>query len=197
MPNRRFSRSSGHRRYKKLFVIIPEGLKTEIAYFKLINQLLDDIVIKIQKPKHPQPEHLLLKAKEYIRLEKPNKSDNIWIILDKDSNTKESIISLNKWVRESPDNRGVGFSNPCFEYWIILHFKKTDMSISDSQDCKNKLKNLIENYNSNLDSSIIGIEKINHAISVAENNDYGSVLDLYDTCGTNLYVLLKMMINSK
>jgi hypothetical protein len=49
--------------------------------------------------------------------------------------------SLSRAVNKAKDNRlEVILSNPCFEYWYILHFRKTSAPFTRSQDVKSTLR---------------------------------------------------------
>ena len=57
---RRFTRPTGIKRYRKLFVVAVEGAKTEPHYFKVIDELQSDVRVQCLTPKHKSsPIHVL------------------------------------------------------------------------------------------------------------------------------------------
>lgn len=106
------------------FTIITEGDETEPRYFQLFRQ--DGKSIRVNPNKRPgsdnQPK-CLKKLAEKIIIERSfvKGRDHLWIVLDKDDNTKEDLSALREWCRSN--DVGLAFSNPMFEYWLAIHFQ--------------------------------------------------------------------------
>lgn len=174
MPHKRrkYKRQLGERRYRKLFVIVAEGKKTEPQYFVLLNR---QSIVKVEclSGKNSSPKHVLKKMEDFLEKESLKKSDKnweAWIVVDKDQWTDEQLMQLYEWSR-SAENYGLAVSNPKFEYWLLLHFEKGD-GVGNSHDCSTRLKKWLPNFDSKgITSRDIDIEKINSAISLAESRD--------------------------
>jgi len=88
MSNRRsFQRPLGERRYKKLFIIAVEGSKTEPQYFDLFNSQGAIISVKCLKGKHTNsaPLQVLKRMENYLKKEALGKTDEAWLVVDKDA----------------------------------------------------------------------------------------------------------------
>jgi hypothetical protein len=62
----------------------------------------------------------------------------VYCVIDVEAPKAES---LPRAINKAEDNRlEVILSNPCFEYWYILHFRKTSAPFSTSQEAKSALR---------------------------------------------------------
>jgi hypothetical protein len=91
-----FQRPLGERRYKKLFVVSVEGSKTEPQYFAIFNQPQSIVLVKcLKRPStESSPIQVLKKMQGYLRKESLRKTDEVWIVVDKDDWT---------WVCQQPE----------------------------------------------------------------------------------------------
>ncbi len=129
---------------RKTFYLICEGKKTEKQYFEGVFQnrrVLGisngiDIVVMEQEGDHvPHPMYLVdecvnIISDDKIREEKlPNYNreiDEICIIFDRDPDTlsEEQIVRIRDGCSKS--NIEIGFTNPNFEFWLLLHFERIE-----------------------------------------------------------------------
>lgn len=94
-------RTTGRRRYKRVFVIATEGDKTEPGYFSMLNGLTDDVHIKcISSNKASSPDKVLKKLKKHLKENPLSAGDESWLVIDKDNWTNEQIEPLLQWVSE-------------------------------------------------------------------------------------------------
>lgn len=123
---RRFQRPLGQKRYKKLFIIAAEGNKTEIQYFnklKTLESIPSIIYIECLKGGHKSSPHQVLKRMlRYLKNTPLEKSDEAWLVVDKDQWADQQLAPLYEWALRS-ENYGFVLSNPKFEYWLLLHFE--------------------------------------------------------------------------
>lgn len=201
MPTKRrkFERPLGERRYFKLFVIAAEGYKTEPQYFALINQINQrQAVIHVQCLKNKQknsPIHVLNRMKQYIRDEKLKATDEAWLVVDKDEWTDEQLLKLHDWAN-ALENYGFALSNPKFEYWLLLHFEDGD-SIVTSQNCSERLKRYLPDYDKGVDARKITLEHIRNAINRAKQRDNPPCSDWpREVGGTTVYRLVENILGS-
>ena len=66
------------------------------------------------------------------------KSDEAWLVVDKDQWTDEQLSQLHQWSLKAK-NYGFALSNPKFEFWLLLHFEDGS-GVSSSQICSQKLE---------------------------------------------------------
>jgi len=75
--------SSGERRYKKLFLIAAEGIKTESLYFGLFTDDTSIVRVHCLKGKHDSaPPQVLKRMTEHLEREGLKSSDEAWTVID-------------------------------------------------------------------------------------------------------------------
>ena len=192
---RRFRRPPGTRRYRKLFVIATEGVKTEPQYFAIFNDQDSVVHVKCLRSKHHNPTEVLKRMENHLRQENLLTSDEAWLVVDKDQWKDEQLMQLHKWS-QGADNYGFALSNPRFEYWLLLHFED-GTQIGSSRECATRLKKHLPDYNKNIDIRKITPEMIQDAIRRARVRDNPPCTDWPRKFGsTTVYKLVENILNS-
>jgi hypothetical protein len=192
---RRFRRSLGEKRYRKLFVISVEGNKTEPQYFNFFNSQPPIIRINCLKVKHSSPKHVLNRMKEYLKKEALKSSDEAWLVVDKDQWTDKQLSQLHVWSKRSA-NYGFALSNPKFEYWLLLHFED-GIGINSSQHCTRRLKHHLPDYDKGIHIRQITKQMIKNAISRAKLRDAPPCTNWPKTMGsTTVYRLVEHILQA-
>lgn len=121
------------KRYTKSILIFTEGENTEPIYFDTLKLIVSSPMVFIKTYGHGEndPKKLvdeaLLYQKNQKRLaknrklgyQKPSEFDEIWVVFDADTLT---VDQLNSGIAYAAKNKvHIAFSNPCFEYWMLLH----------------------------------------------------------------------------
>ena len=194
---RTFQRPLGERRYKKLFVVSVEGSKTEPQYFAIFNQPQSIVLVKcLKRPStESSPIQVLKKMQGYLRKESLRKTDEAWIVVDKDDWTEDQLRELLQWAKKS-ENYGFALSNPNFEYWLLLHFED-GKGIANSQECLTRLNRHLPNYKKDIDGKKITLELIAKAISRAKQRDTNRSSDLPQMWSTTVYKLVEKIMDHK
>lgn len=194
-PNRRrLRRPLGERRYRKLFVIAVEGVKTEPQYFAIFNDQNSVIRVNCLKGSHSSsPLQVLKRMNDHLQQEKLRSSDEAWLLVDKDQWTDKQLAQLNSWAKTC-DNYGFALSNPKFEYWLLLHFEDgTD--IASSRNCSDRLKRYLSGYNKGIDARNITRARIDEAIRRARLRDNPPCSDWPRAVGgTTVYRLVEKIL---
>ena len=197
MPSkrRRFRRPLGERRYRKLFLIATEGVKTEPQYFAIFNDHDSVVHVKCLRSKHHSPTEVLKRMEDHLRQENLLASDEAWLVVDKDQWKDEQLMQLHKWS-QGADNYGLALSNPRFEYWLLLHFED-GTQIGSSRKCSARLKKHLPSYDKNIDIRKITPEMIQDAIRRARVRDNPPCADWPRKFGsTTVYKLVENILNS-
>eukprot|EP01136_Pigoraptor_vietnamica_P019084 Opistho-1_new@66211 len=131
MPRERedLFRESNSLEKEKIIVLAFEGNDTEEIYFDEFksSEIFDDALIFLHLLKRPKtdtnsaPNHVFKKLKKEAKDEYNFKdTDELWMIIDTDrwKNIPEIISECKK-----QSNMFVAVSNPCFEFWLLLHIK--------------------------------------------------------------------------
>jgi len=192
MPQRRrsFKRPLGERRYRKMFVIAAEGVKTEPQYFALLNDLHAVIHVTCLKDKYNSaPPQVLKRMTKYLKEQGLLKTDEAWLVVDKDSWTDSQLQELHQWSQEA-QNHGFALSNPSFEYWLLLHFEDGN-GISSTRDCSDRLRRYIPDYDKTINARKITKGMIQDAISRAQYRDTPPCDDWPHNMGSTVYRLVK------
>lgn len=136
-------------------LIVCEGEQTEPIYFRhLIGKLRISSakVLVIGKECGSAPKSIVEYAVEKIRKEQDNAFDQVWCIFDVEIPPHISLDeAYNNIVSYTPpENTNTilksAISNPCFEYWYILHFEKTSQTFASKKQLMNVLKKHIPSY---------------------------------------------------
>lgn len=101
----RFRRPIGRRRYRKRFVIATEGIKTEPSYFAIFE---DNSVIHVhcvRRTRGSSPAQVLRDMERYLERQQIAKTDEAWLVVDKDQWTDAQLAELHQWSKGA-DNRG-------------------------------------------------------------------------------------------
>jgi hypothetical protein len=145
MAKHKLKFGSNHRKILKResydrVLIVCEGSKTEINYFnELIKDLkLSTVNIKILDIKQTTPDSLLGKATELYEISEKegNLFDRVYCVFDKDKHPKYQETKNRIDQRKKLKDMYYAFSEPCFEFWLLLHFIKTDKPFADFDELR-------------------------------------------------------------
>ncbi len=185
----------GERRYRKLFIIATEGTKTEPQYFDLLNNQQSVVQIEcLRRGDGSSPLYVLKRMKIRLKLAKLSKSDEAWLVIDKDNWTEEQLTPLYNWSQEQ-ENYGLAVSNPKFEYWIVLHFEDGN-GIFTSRECSERLSKYLPNYDKSIDDNKLTPVMISEAIRRARQKDNPCCVDWPRVTGTTMYRLVERILGN-
>ncbi len=196
VPHRKFQRPMGERRYKKLFLIAAEGLKTEPNYFGMFIDGTSIVRVSCLKGKHASsPPQVLKRMTDHLASEGLKSSDEAWLVVDKDQWHEERLFQLHQWSLQH-DNYGFALSNPKFEYWLLLHFED-GKGITSSRDCTVRLKRWIPDYDKGIETRTISKTQIDDAIRRAKKRDHPPSEDWPRDLGqTTVYRLVENILKA-
>lgn len=148
--------------------LVCEGKATEPNYF---NQLLRAKGLKIAdaafKPKDHSPMGIVKEAKrlykEAVAMKIPK--DKIFIAAIFDRNGHANLASAIENLRNTPIK--LGFSSPCFEYWILLHYERTSRSFHNCSEVNSYIK---QHYDANYDKKNDHFKQLKGRIPTAIKN---------------------------
>ena len=202
---------------EKFYILSFEGTECEKKYFadfrdsKLFNNSGSIEIIPLKRPngRGSDPfsvKKLLQEAKEEFDFKS---TDEFWLIIDRDHWETIHKLDFNKLVLEckAENNFHLAMSNPCFEFWLLLHLKDiAEYSINEQRKIyENKKisnsKNYIDivisdlqgkSYNKRPDPKIF-IPKILKAIERAKKLD-NTLEDYPQKLGTHIYKIMEKLI---
>jgi hypothetical protein len=145
-------RKIGTREARRTIRIIVEGEKTEKIYFNEIRKLADLTAMEvkvIQCTKGTSATQIVEEGIQLLRQRDP-KIDEVWCVFDKESRKEDKdfkrAMDLQKNTVISDKTLYCAVSNPCFEFWILLHFEKTDKPFSSCIEIFQYLKRKAPKY---------------------------------------------------
>lgn len=198
-------RKISNRQYRKIFHVLWEGRVTEKEYFEWLVKQQSKVAIRgIKKPNNntTSSASLLKLIQTYLGENKKEISndDEVWIVIDQD-NRAERDPHLNKLLQwHDPTQRHfVAISNPCFEYWLLLHFECAN-NLSDVKNCRNHLQKYYQKQDDQyklkkcFPSQFYTLQMVRDAICNAQTR--GQCKNEDDPFYTNVYLLTDKIINS-
>jgi hypothetical protein len=204
----RKGRTENTRSYKKLYLIASEGKKTEKSYFiKNICCLIDkeNIAIKFIDTPDSAPCNVLAVFQDAIKKEDNHlrKGDEAWIVIDRDTWPEDAIREVYQWTQTRPNDklhRDMALSNPCFEYWLLLHYEDGS-NTSTVNDCKGRLKKHLTLINNNVPEGTFNREHVEQAIKRAKTikeKTWGETQQPITAghIGTTVYRLVEKLLES-
>lgn len=189
---RSYRRRAPDRTYRKLYIIATEGAETEPAYFGIFQSKDRTIRIRLLDSKNKSaPKKVLKRAEQYIQKQNLKKNDEVWLILDRDDWPEAALGQV--WIRCQEKKFNLAVSNPCFEYWLLLHFENGS-GVTGVRNCRDKLVHHLPNFS----KGHVEVEKfkphIQTAIDHAEQKDVPPCDKWPDTNGSTVYRLVKELL---
>lgn len=152
-------RGQRRRNIKPVILIVTEGSQTEPKYFAHYRTRQTNIDIRVigSRTSGGETDYLSLirKAVEYQNKNQISISngDAVWVVADGDVNynnpdpitAKDNLLSK---ARNLADAKGIriAISNPCFEFWYLLHFQYTTKFFKDYPAVKTALTSYLPDY---------------------------------------------------
>jgi len=190
---KRFKRPIGNKPHKKLFIISTEGTKTEPEYFQHFNS---EAVIQVKPLKgdnKTSPKAVLQRMERHLKNECLRKSDEAWLVIDKDEWTDDQLLDLHTWSKNNK-KYGLAVSNPKFEYWLLLHFEE-GTKIKSITEVTERLKRKIPNYEKSINMKKINRAMIDKAIERAKKIDTPKCEKWPATWGSTVYRLVEKILD--
>jgi RloB-like protein len=128
---------------RRTFTIICEG-QTEVAYFRdLVRHgvIAPDIHVSPRKAKHSDPRKF---AQSLTDLPPRDERDEAWFVFDVEAPPRPNI----EHTISAAEGAGfsVAWSNPCFEVWLIFHFKASSSPFSTSRNVETAVQQFLPHF---------------------------------------------------
>lgn len=162
----------------KSFLIVTEGEKTEPNYFRSLLKRLQLVSpnFTIIHPEATDPVSLTQAAialcEERRKLSKKNNVvayDEVWIVFDLEGphNQRQKLAQQARMITGA-ENFHFASSNPCFEFWLLLHSEYTTAPFIDCDSIIKRLKKHWVDYVKGVAPSLEIHSKLSEAIARAE-----------------------------
>lgn len=140
MPRERVElvRNTNTKEPEKLFLLAYEGNDTEPAYFEELrrqnrynSEIIEIVSLRRDKDDTRSAPKYVFNCLNEIKTEyNLRTTDELWMIIDRDRNGK----NIEKYYQRCQSERNfyLALSNPCFEFWLLLHLKDlSDFSLEE------------------------------------------------------------------
>lgn len=165
-----FSRTSGQRFYKKVFLLSVEGSKTEGDYFSIFNSRYVQVKCLSHRTE-TSPKQVLSRMRAAIASHQLRAGDAAWLVIDRDEWSEADIEACQKWANDDSELKGIvkglALSNPKFEFWLLLHFE-SGKEHQGAKACVEALKQYLPAYDKTLSRGDITREQVSTAIANAK-----------------------------
>ena len=159
----------------KVILIVCEGKKTEKNYFQKLKESLNliSVSIEILPSPHPTPMKVINYAEQ--KAKEIGEYDEVYCVIDRDTHCDfDEALAKAKSIKLQNAIFEVIVSDPCFEFWVLLHFAKitpnfraTKSPCKELQKHKDFKKNL-PHYSKDYDFKDIIANHLNTAIKNAK-----------------------------
>jgi len=133
---------------RKSILIVCEGEKTEPIYFNSLKSKLRLAMVEVEIVGEGAAPITVVNSAINLREQRKRKAKKsltkaeyeiIYCVFDVEAPTPHGSLTGAVGMAHA-HNLQVILSNPCFEYWYILHFRKTSAPFSSSQNVKSALR---------------------------------------------------------
>jgi len=196
MGRRSWRRRTGGRRYRSIVVIACEGDVTEPRYFRIIDDRLPNVQLRVLSSRgDSSPSGVLKRMRQQLSKEPLKKEDQAWIVIDRDSWPEEQLSACHDWAR-GHECHGLALSNPKFELWLLLHFEDGN-GIAHAKALDKRLSRFLPSYRKGLTAADLPEGSIASAIERAKMKDIPPVLRWPETPGTTVYRLIEAVYDGQ
>ena len=154
-----------------IMLIVCEGSETEPIYFNAVAKRLRLAAIEVRGARGSAPMTVVRDAVDSMiqRKTDANKSasiapyDEVWCVFDVDQHPKlkDAIAFADKYQIE------VALSNPCFEFWLLLHFERFAKTNQSRKQIRRELNRHIPKYCKSGDYSTLFLPGLEIAVKNA------------------------------
>ena len=204
--SRRFKRRESTRPIANKILIVCEGSKTEPQYFHAIRQrwrlaTLQVLIVPSQGKTDPcnLVELAIEKRQELEDDDRWEKGDRAWVAFDGDEHIEKSLDAWNKALSKARGQKiELAITNPCFEFWYLLHFQD-----HFSQITSKKAKALLNKYLPDYDKAKCYYPEtlealtqfaIQRAEKIAEEIQRGELAEFSNPCCSGLPTLVQNLL---
>ncbi|MBI1290358.1 hypothetical protein GC173_03840 [bacterium] len=135
------------------FLIVVEGKKTEVNYFEALRKFLRLHVVQVAVVHPPATDPVsLVEHAIKLRNERRRQSgypafDQVWVVFDLEKQHDER----RKKAQDAEALAGrekiqLAVSDPCFEFWLLLHYCYTTVHLKSGDDAKRLLAQHLPGY---------------------------------------------------
>ena len=193
--------------YEKVLIVC-EGEKTEYFYLEALREFLElpQAHVVIDPGSDSTPTSVVKYAKAMIAKNVTDPYSRVYCVIDRDAHTDfgKAMDQIEGYKSKTTKLHAI-VSDPCFEYWILLHYIYTTklFGTSGESPCREliskELKTYIPDYEKGNASIMVGLVKhqLNTAVANAKRAYESAKRDERDTPLTQMHLLVEYLKNLK
>jgi len=178
----------------RIFVIAVEGEKTEAQYFSLFESTRVHVEVLPAGPAGlSAPKQVLERLVKFEEQFDLDADDERWLVVDVDRQRGQFLDEVTQVARES--GYGLAVSNPCFELWLLLHFRDADPSDTDCAAVVNRLHSHVGGYHkARLRLEAYTPDRTREAVARARTLEGGQNTRWPDFPGTHVFKVVERLL---
>jgi len=194
----RFQRRIPFRDSKPLVLIATEGRVTEPIYFAELKDRFREVVTVLVSPGKAgemNPSRVLKRLKKEVKnWASWTKKDQAWLVVDTDEWSEEDKSKVAAEIAKDKSLH-LASSNPCFEVWLLMHFRGTWEGIS-KEDLDKLLasKDCLGSYEKNKYDAAALMERIEDSLKRAKDTDSSTEDQWVGPGQTHVYQVVEKII---
>jgi hypothetical protein len=164
------------RQGRAIILIVCEGEETEYRYFEAMRRRQSLLSVNIEVVRSGRQSDQLVQHAVDLRRRRAKEADalpydEVWCVFDREAENEPDDFqaSVNRADREGIR---LAVSNPCFEYWYLLHYQATDRPFHNADEVCEALRsnNCLPGYRKNQDDMFEQLEdRLDEAMERAEH----------------------------
>ena len=132
---------------RKRFLIVCEGQRTEVLYFKAFPVSSAEVRVE------GEGRNTTSLVKAAIAYAKEGTYDEVWVVYDRDDFSARDFNAAQARIRsldsDRPERWYAAWSNQCFELWYLLHFQLVESRLHRKTLAEGKLPMALGSYRKN------------------------------------------------
>jgi len=126
------------RRGRAIILIVCEGVETEYRYFEAMRKRQGLISVSIEVARSGRQSERLVEQAVDLRQRRAQQPDALpyeeaWCVFDREAANEPADFPA-AIKRAEREQLALAISNPCFEYWYLLHYRETNAPFRDADE---------------------------------------------------------------
>lgn len=196
MRSRRpFERGPENPRDTRLLVLATEDTHAVKQYFDFFNCSRVKI-ISLPSETDSSPQQVLQRLDEFKASHTWNDDDEFWLVIDSDHWVSGRHAANLSEVFSLCSQKGykIALSNPCFEFWLMLHFAEPPAQNISCKEAERILREQSGGYNkAKVYNLSIQMERVRDAVARAKAG-FTTVENLWNENGSNMFEIVETLL---